>query len=101
MAGGHEHHEHDHDHSEAACREAIAELYTYLDGELTIERRAVIQRHLDGCNPCLEAYDFEAELRIVVQTRCHEDVPASLRQRIFVQLAGEQHPRSGLDDDPI
>jgi mycothiol system anti-sigma-R factor len=92
MAVGHEHH--DHDHSEAACREAIAELYTYLDGELTIERRAVIQRHLDGCNPCLEAYDFEAELRIVVQHHCHEDVPESLRQRIFSQLGGERQSPS-------
>ena len=25
-----------------------------------------IQHHLDGCAPCFEAYDFEAELRIVI-----------------------------------
>ena len=48
------------------CLEAVELLYHYLDGELTEERRVLDQHHLDDCPPCFDAYDFEAELRIVV-----------------------------------
>ena len=70
------------DESKQDCAESLKELYTFLDGELTIERRAHIQHHLEGCQNCYEAFDFEAELRIVVSTRCREEVPDQLRQRV-------------------
>jgi hypothetical protein len=37
-------------------------------------------------------FDFEAELRNVVATKCREQVPDSLKQRIANAL---QHPQSG------
>lgn len=64
------------------CEQALAELYTFLDGELTVERRTVIKTHIELCSPCLERYSFETELRQVVQVRCQEQVPESLRGRI-------------------
>ncbi len=69
------------------CRDAVHRLYHYLDGELDDARRAAIRGHLDECLPCLEAFDFEAELRLVVQSRCREEVPPSLRERIARALA--------------
>jgi mycothiol system anti-sigma-R factor len=77
-----------HDHSDAGtdCEQVLEELYTYLDGELTDERRHLISHHLDDCNPCLEVFDFEAELRMVVQTRCQEQVPDQLRLRVEASL---------------
>ncbi|MBK6855768.1 MAG: mycothiol system anti-sigma-R factor [Microthrixaceae bacterium] len=64
------------------CNETLRELYLFLDGELTDSDRDHIQQHLDDCLPCLEAYDFEAELRMVVRNRCVDQVPESLRDRI-------------------
>lgn len=64
------------------CADAVVQLYHYLDGELTEERRALIQRHLDDCPPCLDAFDFEAELRQLVARKCRDDVPESLRRRV-------------------
>jgi mycothiol system anti-sigma-R factor len=82
-----DHHDgHGHDHSATPCEDALRELYVYLDGELTDEKRSIITGHLDDCNPCLEAYDFEAELRIVISKRCHDDVPEALKQRIAHEL---------------
>lgn len=69
------------------CQEALDRLYFFLDGELTEERRSAIQYHLDGCSPCLEAFDFEAELKMVVGQRCREAVPEHLRQRVAEALA--------------
>jgi len=77
----------DHDHASTPCEEAIKELYLYIDGELTEEKRSTIRHHLDDCNPCFEAFDFEAELRTVISTRCRDAVPDSLRTRIAQQLS--------------
>ena len=71
---------------EPGCSESLHELYTFLDGELTVERRVAIQQHLDDCPPCGERYDFEAELRIVVQEKCREQVPEHLKQRVLDAL---------------
>jgi mycothiol system anti-sigma-R factor len=64
------------------CTNSLRELYAFLDGELTADRRVHIQAHLDGCLPCYEAFDFEAELRIVISARCREEVPVDLRDRV-------------------
>jgi mycothiol system anti-sigma-R factor len=69
------------------CEEALRTLYTYLDGELTSERRIAIQRHLSECSPCLEAFDFEAELKTLVARSCRDQVPDSLRHKIAEVLA--------------
>ena len=71
------------------CQEAIHTLYHYLDGELTEYRRVEIRQHLDDCMPCLEAFDFEAELRIVIAHRCREQVPDHLRVRVARALGME------------
>ncbi|MDA8196814.1 MAG: mycothiol system anti-sigma-R factor [Actinomycetota bacterium] len=64
------------------CKDVLARLYTFLDGELTEERRIRIRRHLDECSPCLEAYEFEAELRQMVANRLRDRVPDMLRSKI-------------------
>lgn len=64
------------------CEEAVELLYHYLDDELTEEHRIVIRRHLDDCPPCFEAFDFEAELRVVIAHKCREHVPGHLLDRV-------------------
>ena len=71
------------------CNETLRELYLYLDGQLTEDDRLHIEQHLNDCSPCLEAYDFEAELRLVVRSRCVDSVPAALRSRIAKALERE------------
>ncbi len=64
------------------CNDSLAQLYTFLDGELTDEKRVDIRKHLDDCSPCLERFDFQAELKVVIAKKCHEEVPQELRDRI-------------------
>jgi len=78
------------DDSGVDCNETIERLYYFLDGELTEERRVVIQIHLDECAPCLDAFDFEAELRHVIASRCKDHVPDSLRQRVLDAILEEE-----------
>ena len=72
------------------CQDALHELYGYLDGELTDDRRAAIHRHLDECQPCAEPYDFEAELRMVIRRKCQEQVPETLRAKVRKALEAER-----------
>jgi mycothiol system anti-sigma-R factor len=69
------------------CREAVELLYHYIDGELTEERRVLISHHLDDCPPCMQAFDFELELRVVVSQRCRDRVPETLQGRIARAIA--------------
>ena len=71
------------------CEEAVHELYTYLDGELTEVRREEIRIHLDYCGPCGGAAEFEAELRKVIANRCKDRVPDSLIQRVAAAIDEE------------
>ncbi|MHB8669783.1 MAG: mycothiol system anti-sigma-R factor [Acidimicrobiales bacterium] len=77
------------------CEEAVELLYHYLDGELTEDRRGLIRRHLDDCPPCFEAFDFESDLRAVIASRCREQVPDALRQRVAEALR-EAQQQQGL-----
>ena len=67
----------------ADCNETIRELEAFLDGELSDDGRHAIHAHLEGCNDCLEAFDFQAELRTVIAAKCRNDeMPPGLLSRI-------------------
>jgi len=71
------------------CDEALATLYSYLDGELTAERRTAISVHLDRCGYCGDAAHFEAELRAIVADCAKARVPSPLLDQIRSKLSNE------------
>jgi anti-sigma factor (TIGR02949 family) len=71
------------------CDDALHELYTFIDGELTDETRDRIREHLDACPPCFERYDFEAELKAVINRKCQERVPDGLKDRVLDALRSD------------
>lgn len=71
------------------CVEAVHELYSYLDGELTETRRHEIRVHLDWCGPCGGAAQFEEELRRVIANRCKDRVPQTLIERVAAAIDEE------------
>src|SRR4051812_34990844 len=77
------------------CTKAMHALYEFLDGELTSERRQYIEYHLDGCPRCFSAFDFEAELRIVVRSRLRTEVPPELMARIALAIEVERSRSTG------
>jgi len=85
------------DDNQIDCDRALIELYEFLDGELTVERRARIELHLNGCQHCFASFDFEQEFRMVVRSKLQAEMPAQLIDRITRMLAFEDDsgPDSG------
>ena len=67
----------------ANCKETIRELDAFLDGELPDDVRDHIHEHLDQCVDCLQAFDFQAELKQAIRRKCQNDeLPPGLLSRI-------------------
>lgn len=67
----------------ADCNETLRELEAFLDSELSEETHVAIRAHLEHCPDCLQAFDFHAELKIVVAQKCRNDeMPAGLMAKI-------------------
>lgn len=69
------------------CRQALAELFSYLDGEIGDDERVQVSHHLDRCSDCLETFEFHHELRALVAQRCRTEAPDSLKDRILGAIA--------------
>jgi len=80
----------------ADCNETLRELYAFLDHELDGDQLEAVRHHLDSCLDCLQAFDFHAELKIVVAQKCKNDeMPAGLMAKIE-QCFGDEFD-TGLD----
>lgn len=89
--------EHTHTADDPYCVDAIRSLYLYLDGELGPDEVVAVEAHLHACSPCFEAYDFEAEFRMVVSSKGRAPLPAEVRERLEAMI--EQLGESGAPGD--
>ncbi len=63
-----------------ACQHIIDKLYEFHDHELTEAEADEIREHLLACEPCLDRYDVEQALRLLIRRCCSgQSAPESLR----------------------
>ncbi len=85
----------------ADCNETLRELEQFLDQELTEHARDTIHSHLEGCPDCLQAFDFHAELRTVIATKCHSDqMPPGLMDKIAQCFGPDPDDNTGTAGSP-
>jgi anti-sigma factor (TIGR02949 family) len=88
------------DDDDCGCDEAIARIYEYLDGELTVEVEARVRAHLVACHECEPAFEHERVfLEFVAQRARLVAAPPALRRRILDQLMAQERRRAGLPDE--
>lgn len=68
------------------CREVLATLYLYLDGEISGLSCVEIETHIERCVPCAKRLGFERELKTMLALRCRGRAPAELLDRIRAML---------------
>jgi anti-sigma factor (TIGR02949 family) len=69
------------------CRSAMQQLWDYVDGELTPDRLAAVERHLTACSHCHPHVEFaERFLKAVHETRLAGGCPEETRKKVMEQL---------------
>lgn len=73
------------------CRQALARLYEYLDGELTGERAEQVRHHLDICRGCYPHVNFCRSFQDALRRAAEGQAPppAELRARVLELLRAE------------
>ncbi|MEO8422592.1 MAG: zf-HC2 domain-containing protein [Actinomycetota bacterium] len=56
--------------------EALKEIERLLDGELPSDLRSKVEKHLSGCNPCMDRAEFRRHLRSMIASKCTGDEPS-------------------------
>jgi anti-sigma factor (TIGR02949 family) len=72
-----------------SCREAIEQLWAYIDGELGDTDTRSVKEHLGACRGCYPQYDFQRAFCAFLHQHAQKPVPASLRRKVFMALLEE------------
>jgi anti-sigma factor (TIGR02949 family) len=69
------------------CRQAMRQLWDYLDGELTPARMDAVREHLHVCAMCYPHYEFEKQmLEALSAAQQDEPAPGDVRARVMSKL---------------
>lgn len=71
-----------------SCAEARAHLEAFLDHECEADLSERLRAHVRTCPYCSRVADAERHLRQILRSRCAEQAPDSLRERVLRQLSG-------------
>jgi mycothiol system anti-sigma-R factor len=69
-----------------SCADFLDRIVYMLDNELDDSEVVAVRLHLDECGPCLEKYDVQRTIKMIVARSCTESAPAELRERVKVRL---------------
>lgn len=76
------------------CRHLLASLSDYVDGELSQELCAEIERHMAECNNCRIVIDtLRKTISLYHSAAPRPEMPAEVRQRLFKRLNLEEFLR--------
>jgi mycothiol system anti-sigma-R factor len=64
------------------CREAISQLWEYLDDTVADDDRAALEEHLARCRTCCGELEFTRELRSFLADSAREPVPDDVMRRL-------------------
>jgi anti-sigma factor (TIGR02949 family) len=71
------------------CSDVAAQLWEFLDRELTAGSAAGIEEHLARCQRCYPLFDFQRAYRELLRRQSVCSVPPGLRSRVFRALLEE------------
>jgi anti-sigma factor (TIGR02949 family) len=73
-----------------SCREAIEQLWAFIDGELPAEAATRVHDHLEACAACHPQHDYQRAFREFLRRHAPCHVPPRLRRRVFLRLLADE-----------
>ncbi len=73
-------------HHDKDCSEVLERVFFFIDNEMEEADSSEIQQHLDECGPCLEKYDLERTVKMLVARSCPEHAPETLREKVLLRI---------------
>ena len=73
-------------HHDTDCSEVLDRVFFFIDNEMEQADFAEIKQHLDECGPCLEKYDLERTVKMLVARSCSEHAPETLREKVLLRI---------------
>lgn len=69
------------------CQKFVDHLHLYIDGEANQKEEEFLKKHMNNCNPCLDAYHIEQNLLNTIRTKiekkkCPDQVLQSIKDKI-------------------
>lgn len=68
------------------CIRVSQNIEDYLHGELGRLRHQAVARHVDSCAACSASMEFEARYRQLLWSKCRDEAPPALRDRVMQAL---------------
>lgn len=85
-----------------SCREAVQQLWRFLDQELDSAEQHSVEEHLEYCVHCCGELEFVRELRDVLGSQRTGYLPADVQDRLenFVDQLDDASAEEGTREDP-
>ena len=74
----------------SGCDYAIEYVYQYLDEEASFFTTSRIRMHLRRCPPCMDAFQFESQLKALIRERGKSEPPPELFDTLRALLQEER-----------
>ncbi|MGH9557649.1 MAG: anti-sigma factor family protein [Bryobacteraceae bacterium] len=68
------------------CKDVLASLSSYVDGEGSDELRRALERHISRCRHCRVVFDTTANMLKIVTDAEPFEVPLSVSARLYTRL---------------
>jgi len=68
------------------CKDVLANLSCYLDGEGSAELRAALEKHISRCRRCRVVFDTTGRMLKIVTDTAPFEVPLSVSARLYTRL---------------
>jgi anti-sigma factor (TIGR02949 family) len=72
-----------------SCKEAIEQMWAYIDGELAEIDATGVQKHLAACRGCIPHHDYQKAFCEFLRSHANRPVPTALRRHVFLTLLEE------------
>ncbi|MDA2978248.1 MAG: zf-HC2 domain-containing protein [Actinomycetota bacterium] len=72
------------------CENAVEYVYQYIDDELTLTRKARVRWHLRRCGHCVDAFQFETQLKARIKMAGKEEPPADFFTSLRLMIEAER-----------